>query len=267
MKAVTLVCIIQKMAPKSSAQRLLTLEEQKSFLFGRQLKSLKVQKRVFAAMKAVPRENFSPPGLVSQSYKNIALAWPGLEGEVSLSQPRVTLKMTDLLDPREKETVLELGTGLGYQAAIIARLIAPGGRVTSIEKFPQVSAQALKNLEKTGIWNVELMVGDGTVPLSGKRKFDKIIATASMPPDINMPILTQLVEDGLGVIPIGGVDGEPTHCDVVRFTCKKGAIYWLDKAPGYEFVPANGTNGWNSFPRHFIEKLRNDFYNSVPRLK
>jgi protein-L-isoaspartate(D-aspartate) O-methyltransferase len=134
---------------------------------------------VLRAMMEVPREAFVPEGYHSQAY--------------------IVALMTQLLRLDRDCEVLEVGTGSGYQTAILARL---AGRVYTVEKFEELSSGARQVLEKLAIDNVEFCVGDGSTGWPGQRSFDRIILTAATP-DWPAPLLTQLVERGLIVAPVG----------------------------------------------------------------
>jgi protein-L-isoaspartate(D-aspartate) O-methyltransferase len=151
---------------------------------------------VLRAMMEVPREAFVPEGYHSQAYADGPL--PIGSGQ-TISQPYIVALMTQLLRLDRDCGVLEVGTGSGYQTAILARL---AGRVYTVEKFEELSSGARQVLEKLAIDNVEFCVGDGSTGWPGQRSFDRIILTAATP-DWPAPLLTQLVERGLIVAPVG----------------------------------------------------------------
>lgn len=151
---------------------------------------------VLQAMMTVPREAFVPEGNRSQAYADGPL--PIGSGQ-TISQPYIVALMTQLLRLNSECEVLEIGTGSGYQTAILARLAR---RVYSIETFEDLSSRARKVLKKLGIENVRFHVGDGSAGWPEPRCFDRIILTAATP-DLPRPLVAQLVERGLIVAPVG----------------------------------------------------------------
>ena len=156
----------------------------------------KFDDRVMAAMEEVNRQNFVPEDLVPYAYDNGPL--PIGFGQ-TISQPYIVALMTDLLDLEADDTVLEVGTGSGYQAAILSRIAK---RVYSIERVSELTEKARKRLENLGYNNVEICCSNGYLGWQDKAPFDAIIVTAAathIPPDL----LEQLKPDGRMVIPIG----------------------------------------------------------------
>jgi len=152
--------------------------------------------RVLAAMARVPREQFVAPGQEDQAYEDRALA---IECEQTISQPYIVGLMTQALELRGAERVLEIGTGSGYQTAILAELAA---RVVSIERHAELSSRAGEVLRDLGYENVKLIVADGTGGWPEDAPYDRIIVTAaaSQAPDA---LFEQLREGGIMVIPTG----------------------------------------------------------------
>ncbi len=172
---------------------------------------------VMAAMAAVPRERFVPPPWTDRAYEN--RPQPIGHGQ-TISQPFIVALMTELLELRPGDRVLEIGTGGGYQAAVLARLAA---HVTSVEIVPELSARAAATLAGLGVTNVELHVGDGHAGWSAGAPYDAIIATAAAP-TLPPAWLDQLAPGGRLAAPIGaphgaqwlqlwrkGVDGHVSH--------------------------------------------------------
>lgn len=151
---------------------------------------------VLRVMMEVPREAFVPDGYHSQAYVDGPL--PIGSGQ-TISQPYIVALMTQLLRLDRDGTVLEIGTGSGYQTAILAHL---AGKVYTIEKFEELSSAARGVLEKLSIDNVEFRVGDGSAGWPEPRRFDRILLTAAAP-DWPAPLLAQLVERGVIVAPVG----------------------------------------------------------------
>jgi protein-L-isoaspartate(D-aspartate) O-methyltransferase len=147
----------------------------------------------------VPRELFVPADVRSFAYDDEPL--PIGEGQ-TISQPFLVALMTDLLDPKPGDTVLEVGTGSGYQAAVLAELVA---KVYTIEIVEPLGRRAMRVLEQLGYRNVEVRIGDGYNGWPEAAPFDSIIVTAA-PAEIPKPLIDQLKPGGRMVIPAGGSD-------------------------------------------------------------
>jgi protein-L-isoaspartate(D-aspartate) O-methyltransferase len=152
--------------------------------------------RVLAAIGAIPRHLFVPERQRSSAYDDRPLAIG--EGQ-TISQPYVVALMTELLELRSSEKVLEIGTGSGYQTALLARLVS---EVFSIEILPNLSERAKKILEDLGYTNVRLKVGDGFYGWEEQSPFDAILVTAAAPA-VPAPLWRQLREGGRLVMPLG----------------------------------------------------------------
>jgi protein-L-isoaspartate(D-aspartate) O-methyltransferase len=152
---------------------------------------------VMAAMGKVPRHRFVAALQDSFAYENRPL--PIGEGQ-TISQPYIVALMTDLLDPKPADTVLEVGTGSGYQAAVLAELVA---KVTTIEIVEPLGKRAMQLLGELGYRNVDVRVGDGYGGWPAAAPFDAIIVTAA-PAVIPQPLIDQLKAGGRMVIPVGG---------------------------------------------------------------
>jgi protein-L-isoaspartate(D-aspartate) O-methyltransferase len=160
-----------------------------------------LDERVMAAMADVPRHEFVPIELQPLAYANVPLP---IGFEKTISQPFIVALMTDLLDIKPDDTVLEIGTGLGYQAAILAQLAR---KVFSIEIIEELAEQAKQRLARRGLSNVELRIGNGYHGWSQHAPFDKIIVTAA-PDLIPPPLLHQLKNGGRMVLPAGLPDAQ-----------------------------------------------------------
>jgi len=152
--------------------------------------------RVLAAMAWVPREWFLPPHLASAAYEDAPL--PIGSGQ-TISQPLIVALMTEALAPRRRDRVLEIGTGSGYQTAILARL---AGRVYTIERLPDLLVEAEERFRRLGLSNIETRLGDGAAGWPEHAPFQGIIVTAAAP-SVPTPLTEQLAPGGRLVIPIG----------------------------------------------------------------
>ncbi len=152
--------------------------------------------RVMEAMAEVPRHEFVPGVARGYAYANGPV--PIGQGQ-TISQPYIVALMTDLLEPAPDHRILEVGTGSGYQAAILSRLVS---KVYSIEIVEELSAQASRRLSRLGYTNVETRLGNGYFGWPEKGPFDCIIVTAAAP-NIPQPLLEQLKPDARLVIPVG----------------------------------------------------------------
>lgn len=152
--------------------------------------------RVLEAMRRVPRHLFVPPEVRSLAYGDHPL--PIGHGQ-TISQPYIVAKMTELVAPRPGDRVLEVGTGSGYQAAVLSLL---AGEVYSIEILPELGAEAAERLRALGYRNVEVRIGDGYRGWPDKAPFDAIVVTAA-PPRIPPRLVEQLKPGGRMVLPVG----------------------------------------------------------------
>ena len=149
------------------------------------------------ALARVERHRLVPPGEASRAYRNHPL--PIGAGQ-TISQPYIVALSTDLLNPRPGDVVLEVGTGSGYQAAMLAEIVS---RVYSIEIIPSLGNEARKRLEALGYGNIEVRIGDGYAGWPEKAPFDGIVVTAAAP-RVPQALVDQLKPDGRMVIPVGG---------------------------------------------------------------
>lgn len=188
---------------------------------------------VLSAMNQVSRHEFVPNGYRDRAYTDQPL--PIGHGQ-TISQPYMVAFMTQALEPTASDRVLEVGTGSGYQAAILAQIVAS---VTTIEWFPELAEKARTTLQQLGIDNVTVLTGDGSLGIEGEL-FGGIILTAgtgTVPP----PLLTQLRDGSRLVIP-QGLPGYQT-LTVVRRT---GVNFKEEPHEGCTFVPLQGPYGWTS---------------------
>ena len=160
----------------------------------------KLRESVLDAMRTVPRHRFVPPELAAESYRDRPL--PIGLGQ-TISQPFIVALMTELLDPRPDARVLEVGTGSGYQAAILAVCVA---KVYTIEIVAPLGERALELLNDLGYRNVEVRIGDGYKGWPDAAPFDAIIVTAA-PDHVPQALVEQLAPKGRMVIPVGSRHG------------------------------------------------------------
>lgn len=190
--------------------------------------------RVLAAMAAVPREEFVRPRDRAMAYDNAPL--PIGAGQ-TVSQPYIVALMTSALELAGTEKVLEIGTGSGYQTAILARLAR---EVFSIERFAELAERALSVLERIGVANVHIQVGDGTQGWPEEAPFDRILVTAAAP-RIPEPLVAQLAENGLLVIPVGDENAQ----SLLAYRKRNGVLQRRHLCE-CRFVPLVGQEGWPS---------------------
>ena len=192
--------------------------------------------RVLAAFRKVPRHQFVPAELEQEAYADRPLP---IGGGQTISQPYMVALMTSRLRLQGHERVLEIGTGSGYQTAILAELAL---EVFSVERLPELLASAKTRLEGLGYLNVHLTPGNGSLGWPEHAPYDAIIVTAASP-DIPPPLLEQLAEGGRMVLPIGG----PSEQTLVEVEKRQGSIRRLEIA-GCIFVPLVGQYGWRISP-------------------
>jgi protein-L-isoaspartate(D-aspartate) O-methyltransferase len=160
-------------------------------------------KRVLEAMSTVPRHEFVPEEYKSSAYEDFPL--PTSSGQ-TVSQPFIVALMTELIDPQPEHRVLEIGTGSGYQAAVLSKLVS---EVYSIEILPELARTAAERLERLQFKNVHVREGDGYQGWPEHASFDAILVTAAAP-EIPKPLIEQLKRGGRMVIPVDNKDGYQT---------------------------------------------------------
>ncbi|PUA33533.1 MAG: protein-L-isoaspartate O-methyltransferase [Zestosphaera tikiterensis] len=194
---------------------------------------------VIEAMKKVPREEFVLEAYRESAYLDEPL--PIGYGQ-TISAPHMVALMTELLQPKRGDKVLEIGTGSGYQAAVLAEIVKPEGHVWSVERIAELAEFAKNNLRKTGYDKyVTVIVGDGSKGYEEQAPYDKIIVTAAAP-TIPEPLLTQLKPGGRLLIPVGDL-----YMQILKIVDKdfEGRIKVRDNVPCV-FVPLIGEYGFRS---------------------
>lgn len=185
--------------------------------------------RVLTAMRWAPREWFLPPHLAGDAYNDAPL--PIGSGQ-TISQPFVVALMTECLALRRTDRILEIGTGSGYQAAVLA-YIAASGKVFTIERLPDLLVEAEERFRRLGITNVETRLGDGAAGWPEEAPFDGIVVAAAAP-RIPEPLTNQLAPGGRLVIPVGDLASQEL---VIVERSKVGGELRQMSAGGVRFVP------------------------------
>ena len=190
--------------------------------------------RVLQALREVPRHLFVPDSQRRHAYEDRAL--PIANGQ-TISQPYIVAVMTELLDARPDDTVFEIGTGSGYQTAILARLAS---HVISIERHSPLAESARRLFEELGITNVDIRVGDGTEGVPEAAPFGRILVTAGAPavPEV---LKDQLAVDGRLVVPVG----PPGH-QVLTVVDRTSEGFEHHERDACVFVPLIGRHGWKA---------------------
>jgi protein-L-isoaspartate(D-aspartate) O-methyltransferase len=189
-------------------------------------------KRVLDAMRQVPRHVFIPEDMRSLAYCDGPLP---IGHEQTISQPYIVALMTELLELTGQEKVLELGTGSGYQAAILSRLAR---QVYSIERLAALAQRAENILAELGCDNVVVRVGDGTLGWPEHSPYEAIIVTAAAP-DIPKPLTEQLADGGRLVAPVGS-----RWSQVLIKVKRQGDLLIRERLTAVAFVPLVGEHGW-----------------------
>lgn len=189
-------------------------------------------RRVLEVMSAIPRHLFVEEAFVDSAYGDFPV---GIGEGQTISQPFIVALMTEALELKGREKVLEIGTGCGYQTAILASLVS---QVYTVERMKALALKARRILKESGYKNIVLRVGDGTDGWPEKAPFDAILVAAGSPA-IPQPLINQLAEGGRLVIPIGTEEEQV----LVRATRRSGRIV-KEELGSCRFVPLVGKFGW-----------------------
>ncbi|KPP97736.1 protein-L-isoaspartate(D-aspartate) O-methyltransferase [Marinobacter sp. HL-58] len=192
-------------------------------------------KRVLKAMATVPREAFVGRDLVDSAYRDSPL--PIEEGQ-TISQPYIVALMTEAMQLGPDDKVLEIGTGSGYAAAVLASIVK---QVYTIERYPLLADHAAERLEELGYDNVAVLCGDGTLGWPEHAPYDAIVVTAGGP-DVPKSLVSQLVIGGRLVIPAGP---DQHRQQLLRVTRVAAAKTQTEDLGGVRFVPLIGEEGWS----------------------
>ena len=208
-------------------------DEARRLMVEKQLRARGIKdERVCAAMLLVPRHEFVPEESRSEAYEDRPLA---IGESQTISQPYMVAIMTQELMPKPSDVVLEIGTGSGYQAAVLSRLVS---KVYTIERHQRLACLAYATLRKIGYRNVNVLCGDGSGGFPEKGPFDGIIVPAAAP-DVPHRLLEQLGEDGRLVIPVG-----QKMLQVCKRITKRADQFETHDVTGCVFVPLIGKFGW-----------------------
>ena len=190
-------------------------------------------KKVESALRNIPRHEFVPESELARAYYDGPLSI--MNGQ-TISQPGVVSRMTEWLDVKEGQKILEIGSGSGWQTAILSYLVGDG-TVYSIERHPELVEFTKSNLEKLGIKNVHVVLDDGSLGYVQKSPYDRIIITAACS-EIPKPILDQLADGGLIVAPVGD-----SLQSLVLLQKTPSGMVEIKNQPNYVFVPLRGKFG------------------------
>jgi protein-L-isoaspartate(D-aspartate) O-methyltransferase len=191
-------------------------------------------RRVLDVMESVPRHLFVPEALRHQAYSDDVSINIG-DGQ-TISQPRIVALMTQAARIQPSDRVLEIGTGSGYQAAVLSQLAQ---FVFSVERVASLARQAKVVLDHLQIENVSVKVMDGTLGWRAQAPFDAILVTAGAP-DVPAPLVEQLTDGGRLVVPVG-----PRETQVLKVVQRRGQRTMVSELKGACFVPLIGRHGWN----------------------
>ncbi len=208
-------------------------------------------KNVLSAMLEVPRHLFVPSKQRHLAYDDHPLP---IGEDQTISQPYIVALMTEMLGLNGSETVLEIGTGSGYQTAVLCRLAR---RVYTLEYYPRLAGRAARVLEQLGVDNVELHVGDGSQGLPDMAPFDAILVTAAAPA-IPGPLRSQLSADGGRlVIPVGSRQDQ-----YIERVTRRGRTWQIEQTERVRFVLLGGRYGFH-LPSSTYSRDNNDWLADV----
>ncbi len=221
------------MKPLSSTPADISLAHRRERMLELQLRQRGIRdERVLAAMARVPRHEFVAEPYRDQAYDDNPLP---IGYSQTISQPYIVALMLELLSLKPEDAVLEIGTGSGYLTGLLAEL---SRHVYSIERHPELAAQAEVVLQRLAYSNITLLVGDGTSGLPALAPFDAIIVSAAAP-EFPRTLFEQLREGGRLVVPVG-----PIECQQLELITKQAASPVITREVGCRFVPLIGEKGY-----------------------
>lgn len=211
----------------------MSLELQRVLMVERQLKTRGIfDARVLSAIGKVPREEFISPELREHAYEDRPLA---IGCNQTISQPYIVASMLQAAELRPEDRVLELGTGSGYQTALLAEIVS---HVTSIERHPELANIARERLSRLGYAKVEIVVGDGTLGYPSGAPYDVVLVSAAAP-QIPQSLVAQLALGGRMVLPVGSRDLQ----ELVLIRKDEIGVHQV-RLDGCAFVPLIGEEGF-----------------------
>lgn len=191
--------------------------------------------RVLTAMRSVPRDQFFPTDATAEAFSD--RAWPIGHGQ-TISQPYMVALMSQRLNVHPEHKILEIGTGSGYQTAILSKL---GGEVFTVERIKPLLDAAWERLMALGIRNTHFRHGDGSIGWAEMSPFDRILITAGAPQLPEAMLMEQLADGGVAVLPIGPQDEQM----LVEVRKEQNQLVRQDVCP-CRFVKLIGAQGWNA---------------------
>ena len=212
----------------------MSMDERRQMVAGLRGRGLVFSQRVEEALLKVPRHLFLPESARPHAYRDSPL--PIGDGQ-TLSAPHMVAVMAEALDLREGQKVLEIGAGSGYNAAVMAELVGPEGKIITMERHPSLAEKASQVLLEAGYTNVQVVVGDGSLGYPEQAPYDRISVTCGAP-RVPGPLADQLRDGGIMVIPVGGLD----YQSLLRVRRMGGKILSEDLG-SVVFVPLIGEKG------------------------
>lgn len=210
------------------------IKDKKEFLINQLERSNYIKSSaVKKAFKKIPRENFIPKSKEEYAYADTPLS---IGSGQTISAPHMIAIMIEALDLNPGLKVLEIGTGSGYHAALVSEIVKDQGHVYTIERYESLAQKARENLEKAGVQNVTVVVGDGSKGLEEYQPYNRIYVTCAAP-SIPEPLKNQLNDPGIILIPVGR-----TYCELVKYEKQEGKET-SSNLGGCAFVPLIGTYG------------------------
>lgn len=194
-----------------------------------------IREPILSAFDKVERQRFVPQKLADAAYEDRAL--PIGEGQ-TISQPSLVASMLQELRLKRDETVLEVGTGSGFEAALLGTLCK---KVYTVERIEKLAKQAKKRIKSLGLANVEVVVGDGSLGIPKYAPFDAAVVSAAFR-EVPRPLIEQLKEDGRLIMPVG----PPESQEVVFYKKREGKLVEVTRISPVRFVPLIGKYGWQA---------------------
>ena len=188
---------------------------------------------IINAFLEIPREEFIPEHIKKRAYNDTPLE---IGKGQTISAPHMIAIMCEELDIKKGQKILEIGTGSGYHASIISRIIGPKGHIYTVERHENLAEKAQRTIKKLNIKNITIKVGDGSEGLKEFQPYERIYVTCAAP-DIIKPLKNQLKDPGILLLPVG-----KRFCELIRFT-KNNKKTKVENLGGCAFVPLIGKYG------------------------